>query len=140
MKQRVFPLVAYTMVALVAGCARPCFYQAGKSLVECRADLLECLRSPAPEVCMQSKGYHCLYLRKGPGGRKRIKIATPVGEYWVLDGLGMPPDRPSVSSAPEPPTDDPKEESPGRIVEYRIERGELGTFEVTLVYEDGEHE
>ena len=72
-----------------------------------------------------------------PLGRERIKIVVQSTEYWIMDGLGISPETPSVLSVPEPQADDANE-SRGGIVEYRVERGDLDTFKVTLVYEGGE--
>lgn len=138
MKQRVLRLIAYTVVVLIAGCAQPCFYQAGKSLTDCRIDLLECLRSARPELCMQNRGYRHVDLGKLPGGRKRIKIVARSGEYWAVSGLGMIPENRGVSPGSDLRVDEPQEKSPGRIVDYRVERGDAGTFKVTLVYKDSE--
>ena len=127
-------LIIYTIAAFIAGCARPCFYQAGKSLEQCRRDLLECLRSARPELCMQTRGYQYQDAGELPRGHERAKIVARSGQYWILDGLGMPSDTRGVSSKPEPRTDDSGIPQ-GRVVEYRVERGDLGTFKVTLVYE-----
>jgi hypothetical protein len=135
MKQRVLGLIVFTIAVLLTGCAQPCFYQAGKSVAECRSDLLECLHSVDPVVCMQNRGYECLDARKLPQDTERIELVAPFGEYWAVGGFGVAPDHQRISSEPELQMDDPKEESPGRIVEYRVERGDLGTLKVTLVYE-----
>jgi len=137
MEQRILRLIVCTIAAFVAGCAQPCFYQAGKSVAECRSDLLECLHSVDPGVCMQNRGYEYLDARKLPQDTERIKLVAPFGEYWAVDGLGMPPESRDVSSEPESRTDD-SEIPRGRIVEYRVERGGLGTFKVTLVYGEGQ--
>jgi hypothetical protein len=62
MKQRMSRLVVCTVAAFLAGCAQPCFYQAGKSLEECRRDLRQCLAAGRPEMCMQNKGYQGYWL------------------------------------------------------------------------------
>ena len=134
MEQRMLRLIVLIMAAFAGGCAQPCFYQAGKSLEECRRDLRQCLTFGHPELCMQNKGYQYMDARKLPRGGERIKVVARSGEYWVLDGLGMSPETQRVSSEPEPQAGD-SGKSQGRIVEYRVERGNLGTFKVTLVYE-----
>ena len=134
MKQRMLRLIVCTLPVFIAGCAQPGFYQAGKSLEECRRDLRQCLASGRPEVCMQNRGYQYVDARELPRGRERIKVVSRSGQYWVLDGLGMSPETQRVSSEPEPQTGD-LGILQGRIVEYRVERGDLGTFKVTLVYE-----
>lgn len=133
MKQRMSRLIVCTVAAFLAGCAQPCFYQAGKSLEECRRDLRECLASVRPEVCMQNKGYQYMDARKLPRGGERIKVVARSKQYWVMDGLGMSPETQRASSESEPQTDDSGNPQ-GRIVEYRVERGDLGTFKATLVY------
>jgi len=135
MKQRMSRLIVCTVAAFLAGCAQPCFYQAGKSLEECRRDLRQCLASGRPEVCMQNKGYQYMDARKLPRGGERIKVVARSKQYWAMDGLGMSPETQRISSEPEPQRDDSGEPQ-GRIVEYRVERGNLGMFKVTLVYED----
>jgi hypothetical protein len=86
---------------------------------------------------MQNKGYQCRNARKLPRGHERIKVVSRSGEYWVLDGRGMNPDIQRISPELKLQTDDPGKPQ-GRIVEYRVERGDLGTFKITLVYEDGQ--
>ncbi len=137
MKRRVPRLIVCAVAVLVAGCAQPCFYRAGKSLEQCRHDLMECLRTPYPVLCMQTKGYQYQDTGKLPPSRERAKIAARSGQYWILAGVDMNPKTQGVSSAREPRTQDTKIPE-GRLVEYRVERGDLGTFKVTLVYEDGE--
>ncbi len=135
MKQQMLRLTMCTVAVLLAGCAQPCFYQAGKSLEECRRDLRQCLASGRPEVCMQNKGYQYVDAGKLPPGRERIKVVARSRQYWVMDGRGMSTETPRISSGPEHQTDD-SEIPQGRIIEYRVERGDLGTFKVTLVYKD----
>jgi hypothetical protein len=130
-------LIVCTITAFLAGCAQPCFYQAGKRLEECRRDLRQCLVFGQPELCMQSKGYQLTDARKLPRGRERIKVVARSGQYWVMDGHGMTHETKRVPSVPESQTVD-WAESQGRIVEYRVERGDLGTLKITLVYEDGQ--
>lgn len=136
MKQRISQLVVCAIAAFLVGCAQPCFYQAGKSLEECRRDLRLCLVFGQPELCMQSKGYQFIDARKLPRGVERIKIVSRSGQFWVMDGRGMNPEIHRVSPGHELQADD-LDQSQGRIVEYRVERGDLGTFKITLVYEGG---
>lgn len=98
MKQRVPRLIVCAIIAFIAGCAQPCFYQAGKSLEECRRDFRQCLASGRPEVCMQNKGYQYVNADKLPRGRERIKVVARSREYWVVDGLGMSPETRRVPS------------------------------------------
>ena len=135
MKQRVPRLIVFITVAFIGGCAQPCFYRAGKSLDECRHDLLECLRTPYPVLCMQTKGYWYRDAGKLPQSRERAKIVARSGQYWILAGVGMSAETRRVSLEPAPQRED-SAESQGRIVGYRVDRGDLGTFKVTLFYED----
>jgi hypothetical protein len=139
MKQRGLRLIVCAIAAFIAGCAQPCFYRAGKSLDECRHDLLECLRTPYPVLCMQTKGYQYQDSGKLPQSRERAKIVARSEKYWILAGVGMSPETQRVSSAREPRTND-VEMPEGRLVEYRVERGDLGTFKVTLVYQDDQRQ
>lgn len=139
MKQRISQLTVYTIAAFLAGCAQPCFYQAGKSLEECRRDLRECLAFGRPGVCMQNKGYQHRDARKLPRGVERIKVVSRSGHYWVMDGRGMSPEIQRISPGHELQADG-LDRSQGRIVEYRVERGNLGTFKITLVYEDSDNQ
>ena len=134
-RQRMSQLMVCTLVALIAGCARPCFYKEGKSLEQCRHDLMECLRTPYPALCMQARGYQYQNTGKLPSSRERAKIVSRSGQYWILAGVGTSPEPQPVASSREARTRDvemPEE----RLVEYRVERGDLGTFKVTLVYQD----
>jgi len=133
MRQRILRLIVCSVAVFLGGCAQPCFYQAGKNLEECRRDLRQCLASVRPEVCMQTKGYQYMDARKLPRSRERIKVVARSKAYWVMDGLGMSPETQGVPSESEPQTED-SGNTQGRIVEYRVERGDLGTFKVTLVY------
>lgn len=132
MKQRMLRLVVCAAATFFAGCAQPCFYQAGKTLEQCRRDLRECLVSGYPELCMQNKGYRYEDTRRLPPGRERIKVVARSRQYWVMDGLGMSPQTMIVPSEPKPRIDD-SQTPQGGIVEYRVERGDLGTFIVHLV-------
>ena len=136
MKQRIAQLIVCAIAAFLVGCAQPCFYQAGKSLEECRRDLRLCFMFGQPALCMQSKGYQFVDARKLPQGRERIKVVSRFGQFWIMDGRGMNPESQRVS--PGQLKADDLDQSEGRIVEYRVERGDLGTFKITLVYEDGQ--
>ena len=114
-------LIITCMIALVfplfsAGCAKPCFYQTGKSIKQCERDLMQCiyevelssylphdlLSSPVCAgvqegiqpaeltcLCMQAMGYEFLDANTLPKNRKRMKIVTLVKNYWIVDGLGV---------------------------------------------------
>lgn len=135
MKERVPRLIVCAIAAFIAGCAQQCFYKEGKGLEQCRHDLLECLRTPYPVLCMQTKGYRYQDTGKLPPSRERAKIVSRSEQYWILAGVDMNPKAQGVASAREPRTKN-AEIPEGRLVEYRVERGDLGTFKVTLVYDD----
>lgn len=91
------PVVIVISAAFFAGCAKPCFYQAGKSLDQCKHDLRQCIdqahgqrKSQSDELtrsCMQAKGYKCLDANKVPQSAKRIVVIAPFETYGVADGL-----------------------------------------------------
>jgi hypothetical protein len=103
-------VVIVIAVASFAGCAKPCFYQAGKSIEQCKHDLRQCIdqsrgqqKSQASELtrsCMQAKGYECLDANKEAQNRKRIVVIAPFETYRVLDGLGAAPARSTAKVEP----------------------------------------
>ncbi len=101
--------------AILSGCAKPCFYQAGKNIEQCKRDLLQCIQEannsgyrsknallssieaeiqekhqPAELTCscMLARGYQYLDVNKMPQNRKRIMLAAPFQKYWAVDGAG----------------------------------------------------
>jgi hypothetical protein len=113
MRRLTILLVISILAEFPAGCARPCFYQAGKNLDQCKRDLLQCIqqankpdstsknallssigagiqkgRQPAEFtcLCMRAKGYRYLDINKLPQNQKRIMVAVPFEKYWVVDG------------------------------------------------------
>jgi hypothetical protein len=88
-------------ITFFAGCAKPCFYQAVKSLEQCKHDLHLCIdqalgtnKSQSDQLtrsCMQAKGYECLDSNKVSQNTKRIVVIAPFETYGVLDGLGAAP-------------------------------------------------
>ena len=97
------PVVIVISMAFFAGCAKPCFYQAGKSIEQCKHDLRQCIdqargkqKSQSDQLtrsCMQAKGYECLDVNKVSQNTKRIVVIAPFQKYGVLDGLGAVPAR-----------------------------------------------
>lgn len=100
--------VIIVVLVFLAGCAKPCFYQAGKSLEQCKRDLRDCIeqargqqKSPADKLtrsCMKTKGYECLDKNKAPQGAKRIVVIAPFEKYGVLDGSGATAVRSTVEA------------------------------------------
>lgn len=124
-KQLILSAIISILGIISAGCSKPCFYQAGKSIKQCERDLMQCiyevelssyvphdlLSSPMSAwmqegfqpaeltcLCMQAMGYEFLDANKLPKNRKRMKIVTLVNNYWVVDGLGVALDDPKALS------------------------------------------
>lgn len=101
MRHVMFPVIIVISMAFFAGCAKPCFYQTGKSLAECKHDLRECIdqmrglqkseASTQTRSCMQAKGYECLDVNKISQNTKRIMVVAPFETFAVLDGLDTAP-------------------------------------------------
>ncbi|MFC1795138.1 hypothetical protein ACFL3Q_16325, partial [Planctomycetota bacterium] len=110
-KQLILSAIISVLGIFSTGCAKPCFYQAGKSIEQCERDLMLCiheveissylphglLSSPVsagmhegvqPDeltcLCMQARGYEYLDASMLPKNRKRMKVITPVEDYWVV--------------------------------------------------------
>ena len=135
MKQLILSAVISVLVIFSAGCAKPCFYQAGKSVEQCERDLLQCIyevniSSSLPHdlsfspvsawmqeglqptelacLCMQARGYEYLDASTLPKNIKRMKVINPVEDYWVVDGLGVASDDPMVLSEEKHQEHDPE--------------------------------
>lgn len=103
MRHVILAVVIVISMAFFAGCAKPCFYQAGKSIEQCKHDLRQCIdqargqQKPQSDQltrsCMQAKGYECLDANKVSQNTKRIVVIAPFETYRVLDGLGATPAR-----------------------------------------------
>ena len=151
MKQLILSAIISVLGIFSAGCAKPCFYQAGKSIEQCERDLMQCiyeveissylphdmLSSPVSAgvqegfqpteltcLCMQARGYEYLDASTLPKNRKRMKVITPVENYWVVDGLGVASDAPRALSKQKHQENDPEleeviERSPETSVELR---------------------
>ena len=149
MKHLTFSIIISVLVIFFAGCSKPCFYQAGKSIEQCERDLLECAYSDRPtRSCMQDRGYQYLDANTLPQNRKRNKIvvlfqesagsgdrkAKPE-EYWVVDGRDMSSDNFKVVFEPGTQTTDPNA-APRKLTGYRVRQDDLGKFTKTPIYED----
>ncbi len=151
MKQLILSAIISVLGIISAGCAKPCFYQAGKSIKQCERDLIQCiyileLSSYIPHdllsssmsagmqerilpteltcLCMQARGYEYLDASTLPKNRKRMKVITPVENYWVVDGLRVASDTPRALSKQKHQEDNPElkeviERSPETSVELR---------------------
>jgi hypothetical protein len=153
MKQLKLSTVMSVLVVFFAGCAKPCFYQAGKSIEQCESDLLECSYSAHPtRLCMEARGYQYLDAKKirqdskpkkvvvlfeenmAPGNRKAMSE-----EYWVADGLGVASGNRQVMAQQKPQRSDPNAPS-RKLIGYRARRDESDKDAVIPVYEDEQEE
>jgi hypothetical protein len=144
MKQLILTIVVCILVACLAGCAKPCFYQAGKSIEQCKRDLVECLHSAdLTRLYMQGRGYQYVDANKLPQNCERMRIITPLGDYWIADGLCMTVNDHQVISEQEPQESNPKLPAKRRV-RYRVLKdasGELlkdasGNFIFVRFFED----
>ena len=151
MKQLILSAIISVLGIFSAGCAKPCFYQAGKSIEQCERDLMQCiyeveLSSYIPHdslsssmsawmqegiqpteltcLCMQAMGYEYLDASTLPKNRKRMKVITPVENYWAVDGLGVASDALRALPKQKHQEDDPEleeviEHSPETSVKLR---------------------
>jgi len=135
MKQLILSAIISILGIISTGCAKPCFYQAGKSIKQCERDLMQCiyeveLSSYIPHdllsssmsvwmqervlpteltcLCMQARGYEYLDASTLPKNRKRMKVITLVEKYWVVDGLGVASDAPRALSKQKHQENDPE--------------------------------
>jgi len=137
-------VVIVISAASFAGCARPCFYQAGKSIEQCKHDLRQCIdqargqqKSQSDELtrsCMQAKGYECLDANKVSQNAKRIVVIAPFETYRVLDGLGATSAR-SAAVAEEKPQESIAEAPAAKKIGYRARLDANGRQVITPVYE-----
>lgn len=149
MKQLTLSMIVSILVIFFAGCAKPCFYQAGKSIEQCESDLLKCFYSARPtHFCMQARGYQYLDANKLPQNRRRKKVMVLSEEnmasgkrkamyevYWVADGLGVASGDRRIMSEQTPQKNGPNA-SPRKLMGYRVRQDDLGKFTKTPVYED----
>jgi len=115
MKKLILSIVISISAVILSGCAKPCFYQAGKNIEQCKRDLLQCIQEannssygtkgtllssieaeiqeehqPAELTCscMLARGYQYLDVNKMPQNRKHIMVTAPFQKYWAVDGAG----------------------------------------------------
>ena len=149
MKQRILSITISFLVVSFAGCAKFCFYQAGKSIEQGERDLLGCVYSDRPTcLCMQARGYQYLDANKLPQDIKRKKVAvlfeedmafggrkTMSEEYWIADGLGTASGDREVLLEQKAQESDPNEPR-RKLIGYRVRQDAFGKFTKTPVYED----
>lgn len=144
MKHVTLPIVILVSLVSYAGCAKPCFYQAGKSVEQCKRDLVQCIdqaqgqrKSQSDEQtrsCMQAKGYECLDANKVSQDTKRIMVTAPFETYWALDGLkGTPAGNTAVSQAK--PAENDRQTPAARQIGYRARLDAAGKYVITPAYE-----
>lgn len=152
MKRLILSIIISVLVMFIAGCAKPCFYQAGKNIEQSEHDLLQCIQEannygnisknallssiaagiqqkyqPAELtcLCMQAKGYQYLDANKLPQNRKRIIVVAPFQKYWAVDGAGAASEDRKVLSSQKP-----QEKSPDphmrRHIRYRVRKDASG--------------
>ncbi|MHC4556501.1 MAG: hypothetical protein ACYTFW_05280 [Planctomycetota bacterium] len=153
MKQLIISTIISVLVMFFAGCAEPCFYQAGKSIEQCERDLLECFYSAHPtRLCMEARGYQYLDAKKIPQDSKPKKVVllfeenmvsgsrkAMSEEYWVADGLGAASGNRQVVSEQKPQKSDLS--APSReLIGYRARKDESGKYVFIPVYEDEQKE
>jgi len=112
MKHSMRAIVILVLTVSFAGCSKPCFYQAGTSMQQCKRDLLQCIdqakmheKSQAAQQvrsCMQAKGYECLDADRIASGTKRVTVMASFETYSALDGLDAAPASPTVTAQQQP--------------------------------------
>jgi hypothetical protein len=149
MKRLTLSIVVSVLAASFAGCAKPCFYQAGKSIEQCEGDLLECSYSAHPTLsCMEARGYQYLDANKIPQNSKPKKVVVLFEEnmgsghrkamseeYWVADGLGVASGNRQVIAQQNPQESDPNAPS-RKLIGYRARKDESDKYVFIPVYED----
>jgi hypothetical protein len=142
MKRLILSIVISIWAAFLTGCAKPCFYQAGKNIEQSKRDLLQCIQKANKTgyissnvllssigagmqkehklaeltcLCMQARGYRYLDANKLPQNRKRIMVVAPFQKYWAVDGAGAASEERKILSEQKP-----QENSPDSHVRRRI--------------------
>ncbi len=135
LKQLILSAIISILGIISAGCAKPCFYQAGKSIKQSEHDLMPCIYEVELSgyishdlwsssmsawmqegiqpteltcLCMQAMGYEYLDASTLPKNRKRMKVITSVENYWIVDGLSVASDDPKALSEQKHQEDDPE--------------------------------
>ena len=143
MKQLILSIVISISATFLTGCAKPCFYQAGKNIEQCERDLLQCIDQAqmqqksqvAQQVrsCMQAKGYECMDMSEVAPGTKRITVMASFGTYWALDGRQAAPHGPGVAAQEEQQQSAP-ETAETKPIGYRARLDENGKHTLIPVY------
>ncbi|MFC1794937.1 hypothetical protein ACFL3Q_15285 [Planctomycetota bacterium] len=134
MKRLILLIVISVFVMFLTGCAKPCFYQAGKNIEQSEHDLLQCIQEannyskisknallssiaagiqqkyqPAELtcLCMQAKGYQYLDANKLPQNRERIMVIAPFRKYWAVDGADAASEDRKILSEQKPQENNP---------------------------------
>ena len=134
MKRLILSIVISVLVMFLTGCAKPCFYQAGKNIEQSKRDLLQCIQEannssyisknallssietgaqkehkPAELtcLCMQARGYRYLDANKLPQNQKRIMVVAPFQKYWAVDGAGAASEDRKVLAEQKPQENNP---------------------------------
>jgi hypothetical protein len=134
MKRLILSIIISVLAMFLTGCAKPCFYQAGKNIEQCEGDLLHCIQEASSYgdifknelhlsigggiqkehqpvdltcLCMQAKGYRYLDANKLPENQKRIMVAAPFQKYWAVDGAGEVSESHKVLSEQKPQQNGP---------------------------------
>ena len=152
MKQLILPIVISVLVMFLTGCAKPCFYQAGKNIEQCERDLLQCIQEannygnisknsllssiaagiqqkyqPAELtcLCMQARGYRYRDVNNLPQNRERIMVIAPFQKYWAVDGAGAASEERKILSAQKPQENKPDPHA-RRSIRYQIRKDASG--------------
>lgn len=134
MKRLILSIVISVLVMFLTGCAKPCFYQAGKNIEQSKRDLLQCIQEandygnisknallssiaagiqqkyqPAELtcLCMQARGYRYLDANKLPQNQKRIMVVAPFQKYWAVDGADAASEDRKVLAEQKPQENNP---------------------------------
>lgn len=134
MKRFILSIVISVLVMFLTGCAKPCFYQAGKNIEQSKRDLLQCIQEandygnisknallssiaagiqqkyqPAELtcLCMQARGYRYLDANKLPQNQKRIMVVAPFQKYWAVDGADAASEDRKVLAEQKPQENNP---------------------------------
>lgn len=134
MKRLILSIVISVLVMFLTGCAKPCFYQAGKNIEQSKRDLLQCIQEandygnisknallssiaagiqqkyqPAELtcLCMQARGYRYLDANKLPKNQKRIMVVAPFQKYWAVDGADAASEDRKVLAEQKPQENNP---------------------------------
>ena len=152
MKRLILSIVISVLVMFVTGCAKPCFYQAGKNIEQCEGDLLQCIQEASSYgyifknelhlsigegiqkehqpvdltcLCMQAKGYRYLDTNKLPQNQKRVMVAAPFQKYWAVDGAGATLEDRKVSSEQKPQQNGP-DPNVRKLTRYQVRKDASG--------------